>query len=168
PVLDCAELHFLHLQYIDPARTASKQRWYQCYERLRQPETSPVRLFDQYHHMHAIRPEQLRPVPAGWLAPYREAGIDLLRADPPADGLYYWDPLVLEIFREHGLALFARDCLWDGWPETARRLGAPPELARDPRSFGQRLAHRLLQRTNRPKKKLLGRLTRSVLKRSGW
>ncbi|MEM1060359.1 MAG: glycosyltransferase family 2 protein, partial [Verrucomicrobiota bacterium] len=46
PVLDCAELHFLHLQYIDPARTASKQRWYQCYERLRQPETSPVRLFD--------------------------------------------------------------------------------------------------------------------------
>jgi len=168
PVIDCTELHFMHFQYIDPDRVASKQRWYQCYERLEQPDLSPVRLFDQYHHMHAIGAHELKPLPDAWLAPYRAAGIELTRTAPPAEGYHYWDPLVLDYFREHGLATFARDCIWEGWPETARAMDAPPELARDPRTSGQKLAHRLLQATNKTKKGMAGRLLRSLLKRSGW
>lgn len=166
--LVCDDLHFLHFQYIDPDRVASKQRWYQCYERLRQPDLRPSLLFDQYHHMHAVGSDQLRPIPDDWLAPYREVGVDFSAVIPPPEGLYPWDSQVLEIFREHGREPFARDCLWDGWPETARRLGAPPELAHDPRTAATRCLHRLLQATNKTKKGLGGRLLRSLCKRRGW
>lgn len=167
-VLTCADLHFLHLQYIDPARVTSKQRWYQCYERLRDPDQRPSALFDQYHHMHAIGAKELLPVPVEWLAPYRDAGIDFAAINEPPNGLYAWDPLVLELFQEHGMATFARDCLWQGWPATAARLQAPPEFARDPRSASTRLLHALLQATNQPKKGLFGRLLRSLCKRRRW
>lgn len=168
PVLTCTELHFLHFQYIDPARVASKQRWYQCYERLRDPSQRPAALFDQYHHMHAVGAEELHPLPPEWLAPYQEAGIDFAQINEPPNGLYAWDPLVLEILQEHGMATFARDCLWDGWPETAARLQAPAAYARDPRRSSTRLLHSLLQATNKPKKGLVGRLLRSLCKRRGW
>src|SRR3989442_9075253 len=100
--IECDEIRVLHYQYTDPRRMESKHRWYQCFERIRNPRASAVKLFDQYHHMYRVRPADLVDARPEWLDAYQKAGIDMTSVNTPEDGIYWWDPLVLELMKTHG------------------------------------------------------------------
>lgn len=164
----CEEIMGLHYQYTDPGRLRSKHRWYQCFERVRNPRASGVKLFDQYHHFLRVRPADLVAVKPEWLQGYEQAGIDMTTVNKPSDGLYWWDSLVLDMLRKHGPAFFARENIWDDWPELARKLGATDLATVDPRTDFQKRLHRFLLSPASLENKFLGRLAKTILKRFSY
>lgn len=88
-VKNLEELKLMHLQYLDPARTASKHRWYQMWEWINTPKISPIELFRKYHHMESIPNKIIRRIPNMWTDGYYQAGIDVF--DFVRDGSFWWD-----------------------------------------------------------------------------
>jgi glycosyltransferase involved in cell wall biosynthesis len=140
----------LHYQHASPRRMRSKQRWYQCWERVNHPRKRPIQLYRQYHQMDGVPRSWSRPVEPGWLAGYEDRGIDMRAV---LDGEAHWyDGEVLDWMAEHGVSAFRRLDIWDvDWLELARLTGRelPPEASRDPRSRFERAVHAWLQRTQR-------------------
>lgn len=162
------EIKVLHYQYTDPDRTRSKHRWYQCFERVQNPDASAVRLFDTYHHFHGLRPTVLQQVDPVWLRYYEDKGIDMTSVAKPADGLYWWDPLVLEMIKERSPAFFARENIWEAVPEMAARLGVESLINADPRSRAQKWLHGFLTSQASLENRRSAKLIKSVLKRLGY
>ena len=144
----------------------SKQRWYQCWERLRYPSKRPVTLYRQYHHMDAaiVRAE---PVDPGLLASYEEAGIDLRAVvEQP---YYRWDEELLALFAEHGAEPFRRLDVWDvDWSEIARETGRAEAVVKDPRSTVDRHIMTWLARTQARADHYSTRACQQVLRLWGW
>ncbi len=166
PVLSHEQIGVLHLQYLDWERMKSKQRWYQCWERLEHPEKRPIQVYRQYHRMDAFPPAELTDAHSGWLQAYAEAGIDLATVTPQV--AFPWDSDVLRWLHQHPDTLRRVDA-WDvDWDRKAQALGNAAGGPRDPRSALDRrvlawLAH-TQSRSNRP-------ATRSVqrgLRALGW
>lgn len=166
--ITCDEILVLHYQYTDPDRLRSKHRWYQCFERVRNPRASTVKLFDQYHHFLRVRETDLVAVKPEWLQGYEQAGIDMSTVNKPKNGLYWWDPLVLEMLRQHGPAFFAREHIWDDWPALAARLGATDLAGVDPRTNLQKWLHRFLLTPSSLENHFLNKTTKTLLKRIGY
>jgi hypothetical protein len=166
--ITCKEIMGLHYQYTDPGRMQSKHRWYQCFERVRNPKVSAVKLFDQYHHFHRVRAEDLVPVNPEWLRAYEQAGIDMVSVKKPAADVYWWDPLVLEMMKQHGPAFFAREHIWDDWPKVAERLGAEPSARTDPRTPFQKRVHRFLMSPASLENRFWARGVKRLLKYAGY
>jgi hypothetical protein len=139
----------LHLQYVDPKRMKSKQRWYQCWERINHPDKRPVQIYRQYHRMDAFPPEQIRRVDQAWFEGYRRAGIDFKAVVD--DPLYWWDEEIVRWFGQYGTEHFRRIDIWDvEWPKLALRLGVSDRIAKalaDPRTAAERAVHRWLAAT---------------------
>lgn len=100
------DVKLMHLQYLDPERTNSKQRWYQMWELLNIPGTNPVKLYRRYHHRDSIPPKNYLPLPKGWLAPYKERGIDALAYEKNGD--FWWDSEAKSWLAIHGGKRFCR------------------------------------------------------------
>ncbi len=175
PILDPAsvvmldEPKVLHFQYVHWQRMKSKQRWYQCWERLEYPSKRPIQLYRQYHHMDAFPPEQVSPLNERWIAGYRRRGIDLLAA--PDDAVYWWDEAVFDWIVEHGPRTFAKLAVWDvEWAEVGRRLGRDVAAARvrDPRGPFARTVHGWLGRTQRHAHSPVTRWAQRMLIPFGW
>ena len=149
PICALSETKVLHLQYTDWPRMKSKQRWYQCWERINHPRKRPIQIYRQYHRMDAFPPDQLHPVPPDWLHHYAELGIDLRPRS--SAGPFWWDEQVLEWLVDRGPRPFAKIAdVWDeDWGQIAARLGrtVPPERVSDPRGRLDRLIHQWLSRT---------------------
>lgn len=165
PTLMCHEIRLLHYQYVDDARMKSKHRWYQCFERVRNPQFSAIRLFDQYHHMHRINPDRIIPAPQEWFEFYEKNGIDMKSIVEPKDGIYWWDPLTLKMMEEHGSKFFAKDDVWTDWEKVVKRMGGDPIKYGDPRTAFQKKLHTFLMHPktlrNSPGRKMI----KSLLKR---
>ena len=71
------DVKVLHLQYTDWSRMKSKQRWYQCWEKINQPAKRPIQIYRQYHRMDSFPPEQLHQVRREWIHGYVDLGITL-------------------------------------------------------------------------------------------
>jgi len=149
PVIRLRDIRVMHYQYTDWERMRSKHRWYMAWERLRAPAAKAVNLYRQYHHMDAIRKEDIQPVPGSWIKRYQEQGIDMTTVC--RDRPYYWDKEVLKMLEAYGTRLFAKDQIWDvDWPLMAKRCGYSDEAASgfgDPRSIGRKIIHRYLRGT---------------------
>lgn len=146
--IDFQDLKVIHLQHADWSRMKSKQRWYQCWERINNPGKRPVQLYRQYHRMDAIPAEEITSIPAAWHTEYDRAGVTLgfARNDEPLET----DRAVLDLLGEHGPQLFRKVDLWHvDWLDLARRLDwdGPRHLLADPRTPADRLVHRWLART---------------------
>ena len=142
PTFPLHDVKVMHYQYRDWARMESKQRWYQCMERLISPEKSAVNLYRQYHHMDAVRPSDLRDVPSWWYDGYARGGIDLRTVRK--EKTYWWDREVLGLFQQHGTRSFSQLPIWDvDWKTVAERHGLANTIAtKDPRNLLERFFHR--------------------------
>ena len=140
----------LHYQHASPGRMRSKQRWYQCWERINHPDKRPIQLYRQYHQMDGVPASWHRDVDEDWLTAYEERGIDMRTV--PEEDVHWWDAEVLDWMILHGVGPFRRLDIWDAnWREVARRTGRalPPGAGRDPRSRAERAVHAWLERTQR-------------------
>lgn len=166
PSFELGEIKVLHYQYTDWPRMESKQRWYQCWEQLRQPRR-PAQIYRQYHFMHAIPATQVLPVRTEWFDDYRRQGIDL--TSTCREGSDAWDRQVLQMIQEHGPATFRRINIWDvDWARHAIQAGMDRAAIRDPRSWLDRAVLRWLGKTQQRYTRPFNRLVQWLLRFVGW
>jgi glycosyltransferase involved in cell wall biosynthesis len=155
PSVSLPDVRVLHYQYADWERMKSKQRWYQCWEQINRPDKRPIQLYRQYHHMDAIPPERIQPMPDAWVAPYEAEEIDM--RSPPARDDRPWDDEVAAWVREYGTRRFRKLDIWDGGWEAA-----------DPRGPLTRLVHRWLRATQPAYHRARIRVVQRALIPFGW
>jgi len=107
------DLRLLHFNFSDPARLASKRRWYFCLERIKFPEKSLIQIYDKYNYrdFHAQLPTV--PLRTEWLQGLAEAGLTpeaIQKTDQ--DGLYWYDREVAAWIEEYGKERFAFLPIW--------------------------------------------------------
>lgn len=140
----------LHYQFCDPARTASKHRWYRCWERLQFPKKPLLRIQRIYDWMDRIG-TPVRPCPEEWFSGYRELGIDMNGIE--TSDVFWWDWEVLRMFARHGTEPFRGLDIWEPDWEAIRCRGLaegveglPEAPVPDPRGLRHRLGTWLLRR----------------------
>ncbi len=141
------KIKVMHFQYTDWDRMESKHRWYQCFERINNPEKSSIQIFRPYHHMYAVKKSELKKIPDEWFDYYKELGIDLTIVNKQK--YYYWDKVVLEYFNKYGTQFFKREDIWYiNWEVTAREYGyKDTNKYKDPRNFFLKIVHFWLRKT---------------------
>ena len=167
PELRMSAVRVLHYQYANWDRMTSKQRWYQCWERLNHPAKRPVTIYRQYNFMHADV-KRARPLRKEWLAGYENRGIDMRSIE--SDAPYHWDQEVVEMLLENGADLFEKIAIWDvDWTELALDLGydVNGELG-DPRSPFTERVHTWLRRTQAHRYHPFVRLMQKTLQLFDW
>lgn len=167
PVLALAEVKVLHYQYTNWARMQSKQRWYQCWERLEHPAKRAVTIFRQYNFMEAAF-ARAAPLNPEWTAGYERQGIDMRTvADEPH---YRWDRDVLAFLTAHGPERFRRLPVWDvDWTALNDALGVAPGRAfPDPRTGFDKHVHAWLAKTQARADTPSVRLVQKALQPLGW
>lgn len=161
------DIRVLHYQYTNWERMKSKQRWYQCWERIEHPEKRPVTLFRQYHHMDAavLAAEPLKPE---WTAAYEQAGIDMRRVETAE--AYTWDHDLVALLHRHGAETFRKLNIWDvDWTHLSRAMGyATNGSLQDPRNAFDRAVHAWLSRTQARHSALRVRAVQKALQLAGW
>jgi len=147
PVLLLNDIKVMHLQYIDWNRMESKHRWYQCWERLNNPNQSAIRLYRNYHHMYSINKRQLKKIPSDWLDHYEKLGIDLKLFKKEKN--YYWDKIVLEYIEKYGNQKFVGEAIWDiDWTKKANQYNfSNINKFKDPRGIIQKTVQFYLKKT---------------------
>jgi hypothetical protein len=158
PVLLEDEITVIHLQYLDWERMKRKQRWYQCWERIKHPERRAVDIYRQYHHMDAARKNPMRPVPGKWLEAYENCGIRLSKVH--LDGSGWWDDDVMQWVTEFGPDYFRRVDIWD--------LPVHGQPLPDPRTRGEKVIMWWLKRTQGRDESEIARRAESLLRKHGW
>lgn len=168
PSVDFKHEHVLHYQYAAWSRMKSKQRWYQCWERLHQPNKRPLQLYRQYHAMDAIPAASLRRVEPAWFAAYEADGLDMKTA--AEQRWYQWDEEVMEWIITHGSKTFAKLDIWEpDYLALAEHLGRPASRTiADPRGRATRAVHAWLARTQHRSHERGIRLLQRALIPLGW
>ena len=168
PVIDLEEIVVLHFQYVAWERMISKHRWYQAWELLEHQQKGPLRIFREYNHMYGSWDKsEIHPVKPEWLEEYGRAGIDFrsLQSEP----VTWWDKEVLQMLREHGPEHFRKIAIWDkNWAVLAGQLGTNGVDFSDPRSFTEKVFHRLLMATQGRRSNLAVRGFEKFLRALGW
>jgi len=169
PEINLKEIFVMHYQYVNWERMRSKHRWYQCWERINNPERSSIDIFRQYHHMFGIRNKELQEVPAWWFDGYSKYGIDMRHINK--EECYWWDKEILREMEEYGAKQFAKESIWDvKWESIADQYRYENTLKfKDPRCFLEKMVHTFLLKTQ-PYSQAIGvRLIDYILKRRfGW
>ena len=164
-----SETKVLHWQYTDWPRMKSKQRWYQCWERINHPDKRPIQIYRQYHRMDAFPRSEVHPVPSAWIPYYAERGIDLT---PQASaGPFWWDDDVVDWLLESGTERFRRLDIWDvDWNAVAAKRGlTPPEGGLDdPRTPVDRAVMSFLRGSQRASRLWPVRVIQRLLSTVGW
>lgn len=165
PTLALQRIKVLHYQYTIWERMESKHRWYQCWERLNNCERTPVNIYRQYHHVHAIPSAQIQSLPDEWLRGYEKQGIDMTATYK--EEMFWWDIEVLEWLDKYGPSKFRREAIWDiDWQSLSQKksLQKKSDNYRDPRNKFERLIQsRWLPKTQKYKDKYLVSLIDGVL-----
>ncbi len=168
PRLRLDEIKVLHYQFTDWERMKSKQRWYQCWERIHHPAKRAVTIYRQYHHMDAIPADRLRPLQPEWLDGYMQTGIDMTTVR--REEYYRWDRDVAQWLAEQGPEKFRKCDIWEvDWDMIARGFGMePPRSLADPRTPFEQRVHRWLHRTQGTSLDQSVRLRQRLLRLLGW
>jgi hypothetical protein len=168
PVLDLDEVVVLHFQYVAWDRVMSKQRWYQVWEWLNNPGKSALEIFRQYHHMDGSwKSDELHSMKPEWLEGYREAGIDFRSL--VSEAVTWWDRDIIQLLLKHGTKHFRKIAIWDkDWDALAKRVGVQGGDLADPRSTGEKIAHRMLGATQKHRTNWGVRGFERILRTVGW
>jgi hypothetical protein len=168
PTLDLDNIFVLHFQYVLCARVACKQRWYQAWEHIQHKQKGPLQIYREYNHMNGSwGKDEILPVKEEWLAGYDRRGIDFraLTCEP----VTWWDKEIVRLLREHGPQAFRKIALWDqDWNKVSAQLALADVDLSDPRSIGEKAAHRLLAMTQSRRGNLSVRVLERFLRMSGW
>jgi hypothetical protein len=170
PALALEDVKVLHYQFAAWERNKSKQRWYQCWERLHHPRKRPIQLYRQYHALDALPESEVQALDPDWFDAYHAAGLNMMSM-PPEAPWYRWDEEVLEWLIQHGPHRFERLNIWEpDYDALARQLGLSTNGVRlnDPRGWTTRLIHRWLGRTQAHAGRRSVRLVQRALIPFGW
>jgi len=161
------DIKVLHYQYTDWARMKSKQRWYQCWERINNPEKRAVTIFRQYHHMDAAKHRAVEIDPA-WLEECEGDGSTMPEADSASH--YRWDDDVLALLSARGVGPFRKLNIWDVDWANGSILGSSTSSMglEDPRSWFDKLIHKWLQRTQPNAHRMDVRIVQKLIQLIGW
>ena len=161
------DIKVLHYQYIDWPRMKSKQRWYQCWERINNPGKRAVTIFRQYNFMDA-KAKTAAPVDSAWI---ENTDASISAEEETGGGRWYrWDSDVLDLFAQYGTGPFRRLAIWDtDWVALAKVEGRPDaEAFADPRTNLDKRIHRWLAATQ-PWSLYTGvRAAQQVIRMWGW
>ena len=114
-----ASVKILHFQYTAWERMKSKQRWYQCLEKINDPQKSALDLFRQYHHMDTIPQNEIISIPKEWFQEYKVFGIDLTERNLETKN--WFDIEVLNMIEKFGKNVFKKLMIWDiNWVDIAQ------------------------------------------------
>lgn len=156
------DIRVLHYQYTNWNRMKSKQRWYQCWERINHPQKRPITIFRQYHHMDSER-ETAFPTDPSWFSA-QDGTLDMIPETHYARD-YTWDDKVREIISEAGTEVFRKLDIWDSLLTSE---GAESPILSDPRNAFEKLIHRWLRRTQPRHDELDVRIIQKLLQIAGW
>ncbi|MFN8207209.1 MAG: glycosyltransferase family 2 protein [Bacteroidales bacterium] len=133
-IVNLSDIKVIHFQYTNWPRMESKQRYYQCLERLKYPYKTPTEIFRTYHHMYGITKNKLIPFNPEWLDPCLMSAIDSIQMNTP--GKNWFDDEVEKLFKTHGTSRFKKEAIWNfDWP------------FKDPRNLIDRAIHLYLKIT---------------------
>ena len=166
PSLLLKDIRVLHYQYTDWQRMQSKQRWYQAWERIHNPDRSPVKIYRQYHHMYFVKQT---PKLSKWVKGYEDSGIDMSSVNQ--DGIYRWDREILDLLTKNGLEPFRKLDIWQiNWVNYARQIEYPEpiELFTDPRTTLEKLILSWLQNSQLASLQIKTRILQNLLHIFGW
>jgi hypothetical protein len=176
PTVALRSVKLMHYVGVDLQRWNSKHRWYQCWERLNNPQRGAISIYRQYHRKDVTPSCEIKPMPKEWLDGYERHGIDMTSVY--REGIFRWDGEVLKLLIEHGPATFKREAIWDvDWSELYQKIygESPPLSLQDPRSQFDKLVHRWLKRTqlhfsyfSEAGPKTTVRIVQRILKFLGW
>lgn len=139
PSICFRDIKVLHYQYVDWNRMKSKQRWYQCWEKIHHPDRRDSDIFRQYHHMDAIPASAIRPLCAEWLSQYIHKQIDMTSLSKTSN--YWWDDEVLNWFDKYGQNKFVKLNIWKiNWNPSDKTL-LNKHLNGDPRNLVDKFIH---------------------------
>ena len=97
-----SEIMVMHFQYTDWKRMESKHLWYQCYERVNNPQKSLCEIFRMYHHMYLKHKYYI--MPPSWLDSYEQSGIELRKSTRQT--VYWWEKEIDRYIDEYGRDYF--------------------------------------------------------------
>ncbi len=166
-VLNLREVKVLHLDFVDYNRTKSKNRWYQCFEMLKN-NLSPTELRDKYQLPYSVKDflktVTLTPINNSWIEGYQKLNIDL--TSNIILGSYWWDEDVYNWIAEHGTSKFKLANIWEvNWVNKAKeKAHSKPDSFQLNRSIMDKAIFYLLYRkTAFTKTKIGGLVTRTLL-----
>jgi len=170
PSIKLQDVRVLHYQYTDWDRMESKQRWYQCWERLNNPTKRPIQIYRQYRQMYGVDPSEVQPLRPEWLAGYVEQGVDMTTVHPCA--FYHWDRELLNFFSKYGVDRFRKLDVWQvDWQEISQLMGyewQQMEPLADPRDSFEKSVHAWLKHTQPDSKRWTIRLIQNLLRIFRW
>jgi hypothetical protein len=166
--LEADEIVVLHYQAAEPERWGSKQRWYQCLERIEYPSKRAAEIYRQYHERGPAVRDDLVPTPASFFDAYEERGIDMRGV--AADGHYRWDADVIAMLLDRGPRFFRKLDIWDvNWTAIAHshRIPLTTEIV-DPRSSLDRAVLHWLRYAQPRRRSPFVRAASRALRVVGW
>jgi glycosyltransferase involved in cell wall biosynthesis len=141
------QIKVMHYCQMDPARLASRLRWYECWEYLNLHK-KPIDLYRYYEHDWCVPLCVMRPMPQEWIHEYERRGIDMTSVS--SEKVYRWDKEVLQYLEAFGTKKFKRLPIWDtDWTQVHKELypKEPEKNFPDPRTRLDKLVHMWLHRT---------------------
>jgi len=141
------DVKVMHLQYVHWERMESKHRWYQCWEKINNPNRSAIDIYRQYHHMNSINETDIIPFAGEWFSDYKKMGIDI--SIFRRENKFRWDKAVLDNINLYGAEKFEKEDIWSvNWEERAA-ADDYKDTAKfsDPRSDFNKKIHRWLENT---------------------
>jgi glycosyltransferase involved in cell wall biosynthesis len=145
PDIIMRDIKVMHFAFTDETRRESKWRWYQCFERIVNPQRSPIDLYRQYHEEDSLISNQIRPIPQHWLQGYVDRGIDMTSIHRPYRP--WWDKELIDLLDKHGPDHFRKQNIWGpDWEAIHEEIyGRPPSRSlKDPRNKFEKWVHRWL------------------------
>ncbi len=158
------DIKVLHYQCANQQRMKSKHRWYQCWEKLNQPQKTYIDIFRQYHSREFVASEKIQPLPSDWLLGYTKKGIDMTSICSKSPT--WWDREIITLFKKYGTEMFKQLDIWDvDWLLLAEQnsLDIGNEYY-DPRSKLDKIINKWLRKTQLQQNKLHIRAMEKLLK----
>lgn len=168
PRIRLNNIKLLHYQYINWERMKSKQRWYQCYERLNKTGKRLINIYRMYHQMDAFPQNEIHPFSKELIDEYEQQGIDMTSVY--LETIYWYEKVILEWMSKYGTKKFKELAIWDvNWSTISNKLNHNiTNSYEDPRSFLDKLIHYWLKNTQPIKHAFFVRVIDKLLVILGW
>lgn len=169
PRIRLRQIKILHYQYTSLKRVRSKQRWYQCWERINRPEVSAINSHRMYQDVHSFPQNELYPFCHSWFAGYEKQGIDMTSIC--IEPTFWRDEEVLGWMSKYGTHKFKKLAIWDtDWSELAKQHYPHVDVHHydDPRNWFDKLIHLWLKETQPFRENILVRIVDKLLSVLGW
>ena len=118
PAIDLPHIAVLHFNLCNPERSARKDCWYQCYERVHEGR-DVVEIRRRYDWLERQPAAKIRPMRPEWCDAWRQRGIDL--ANDADIALLWCDVEILRIFANYGTEPFRFFDFWSADWEALRK-----------------------------------------------